>query len=718
MRKLILYFFALLLLLQPFYLVAQSSTPIAARSAVFLLKEEQDKFFQKLNYISVDSSIVYGLSGFIKSETDSIYSFILSDNALSSLEKEKALRSLGYFMQALGKSIEQQQSNMYDIPGALDSYKRILIALLYHQPFAYVLKPLAPRRSQLLASAFSQYKEYLLLNDIAVYKTVASSPEFILRFLENKPGFHFADSLLLDAAAHDPLKIIFYLNHVKAGLQDNILNSKNIYLQQIVSLSQNKNASELLPFVTQLAEKRITAEEILEKRIDVVKYFQSLINTLQESNDLNNSSLGFKKLLRNGIKEKSLYFYVNQINEQHSATEAVRFAAVKELRPEDLYYIITSCGEELYTSSYLGLYKRLMAHFKTQSADSLFSIVQYDNFRIFMRMAANYNTLTDFLNNMPQEKVAALVKRFIYGIETDINSGLEKAMDIADSFTGLDAAPGISEMIQKELQANLDRCRSARLYFGIRLYSILLQVFDLVQQKDSFNKLQASLGNYEILERNALQNKNGEIIELVLFYGDVDGVSSFNNFQKLFTDAGKWKISKNENWITIRSLSDQPIIIYANIPLDTKEEKDIKAQDSLIIFLQQESVEPVVLIHRGHSYHLDNTLKRLTPSVRLAILGSCGGSNSAISIATINPDAQIIVSKKTGSKSINDPIIDVINETLLDKKDLSWPEIWEKLGTRFKKDEFTLNLFNEYIPPGKNVSLFVLKLFNFYNKPA
>jgi hypothetical protein len=154
------------------------------------------------------------------------------------------------------------------------------------------------------------------------------------------------------------------------------------------------------------------------------------------------------------------------------------------------------------------------------------------------------------------------------------------------------------------------------------------------------------------------------------------------------------------------------------MPLDTKEEKDIRAQDSLILFLQHESVEPVVLIHRGHSYHLDNTLKRLTPSVRLAILGSCGGSNSAISIATINPDAQIIVSKKTGSKSINDPIIDVINETLLDKKDLSWPEIREKLGVRFKKDEFTLNLFNEYIPPGKNVSLFVLKLFNFYNKPA
>ena len=359
-----------------------------------------------------------------------------------------------------------------------------------------------------------------------------------------------------------------------------------------------------------------------------------------------------------------------------------------------------------------------MENLRPQSADSLFSIVQYDNFRIFMRMTANYNVLTDFLNKMPEEKAAALVDRFISGIESHANSGLEKAMDIAESFTGLDSALVISDLIQKELQSNLSRCRSGQLYFGVRLYSILLQVFDLVKQKNSLNKLWATLGNYEILERKSLLNKNGEIIQVVLFYGDDDGTSSFNNFQKLFTDTTKWKMTKNANWATIRSVSDQPIVIYANLPLDTKEELDIKAQDSLFIFLKQESIEPVVLVHRGHSYHLDNTLKRLTPSTRLAILGSCGGSNSAISIASINPDAQLIVSKKTGSKSINDPIINVINETLLNKEDLLWPIIWEELSARFSNDEFTRNLFNEYIPPGKNVSLFVLKLFNFYNKAA
>jgi len=480
-------------------------------------------------------------------------------------------------------------------------------------------------------------------------------------------------------------------------------------------LSGEKNSSELMPFVVQLAENKITQEEILQKRTNVLEYYKLLLATLQQSVAANDQLL-LQKILRRGVKEKSLYFFANHINELHSASEATRFASVKGLSADQLYYIITSCGEELYTSSYLGLYKRLMENFKSSSADSLFDLVQYDNFRVFMRMAANYNVLADFLTKMPGENAAALLKRFISGIETDPNTALEKAMDIADSFTGHNEQ--IVGVIQNELQSNLQRCKVSQQYLGVRLYSILMQVFDLVKRKDALSDLWSTLGNYETLKKNALQNKDGQIVELVLFYGDDDGVASFNNFQKHYADTSKWAVTKNESWITIESRKEDPIIIYANLPLDEKEELDIKAQDALVGFMNAGSIEPSVLIHRGHSYHLGKTLKRLKPSVKLAILGSCGAYNSAISIATINPDVQIIGSKKMGSKSINDPIIEEINDELQNGNDLVWSEIWNKLKTRFGKDEFTQNLFNEYITPGKNVSLFVLKLYNYYNRAA
>lgn len=713
MEKRILHFIVLILLLQPFQLAAQLNT------SAILLKEEKEKFLRGLKSSRLDPGITKRLARFGESEVDSIQQFLISVNTLGEAEKEKALRSLFSFMKGLSENITQPKPEMYDIPAVLESYKTFLIAFLYHKPFGNELLQIGPWNSQLLAAAFRQYAEYDLLNDIAVFKRMSSSPELILQFLENKPGFRFTDSLIINAAAYDPLKMASYMMKNKPGLQGSIRNQKNIYLQQIVSLAGDRNVQELMPFIIQLAEGRMTPEEIIQSRTDVTNYFQLLVNTLKEElvNPAHPSFI-FTNALRKGIKEKSFAFYVNQVNELHNDKDPVRFASVKGLRPEDLYYIITSCEDEMYTSSYLGLYKRLMENFRNGSADSLFTIVEYDNFRAFMRIAANYNTLTDFLSRMPQERAAELLKRFISGIETDTKTGLEKAMDIADSFNGLDSAVAISELIKDELKSNLKRCQSVQSFFGVRLYSILNEVFDLVKQKDPANKLWRDLGNYEILQQKELLNKNGEVVQLVLFYGDEDGSSSFNNFLALFRDTTKWRTLKNESWVTIRSRSDQTVVIYANLPLDYKKELDLQAQDALTSFLKQQSIEPVIVVHRGHSYHLNKTLMRLTPSVRLAILGSCGGYNSIISVASISPDAHIIVSKKTGSKYINDPMLEVINENLRSGNDLNWAEVWQTLSSRFSKDEFRLNLFNEYIPPARNVSLFVLKLFNSYKRFA
>lgn len=702
----------LLLALLPVSISAQTVTLVTANER---LKEEQVDFSQYIQSIFIDSNVSGRLQWFVEFEVDSINQSVVNDTVLSESEKAKAIQSLVYFLKQLSENLSLQKFDIYDIPDALESYKLTLRALLRHTPYLELVNKLGPRRSQLLANAFWQYNECTELEDIAVFKRVASLPAYILQFLESRPGFRYADSLLVLVAAHYPSKVVSYLLQHKPGLQLLIRMNKNIYLQQIVSLSENRFISELLPFIIPLAEKRITVAEILEKRKDPKTYFELLVNTLKHELSIPEiASSIFLIPLRNGIKDKSISFYVNQINELHSSAAEIRFAAVNDLRVEDLYYIITSCEEELYTSSYLGLYRRLMEHFNTPAIDSLFVIVKYDNFQPFMRMAAIYNTLGDFLSCMPQETAAGLLKRFILGIETDANTGLAKAMDIADAFSGFTALPGISLMIQQELKSNYDRCKYDQSFFGMRLYSILQNVFDLVQKKDSVNKFWANLGNHELLERKVLQNKRDEIIEVVLFYGDEDGIGSFNNFIRLYKDPTRWIISKNNYWITIRSLSEQPVIIYANLPLDNETEMDLLAQDSLFAFLKQQMAEPAILIHRGHSYHLSHTLRRLQPAVKLAILGSCGGYNSLLNIANISPDAQIIVSKKIGSQFINDPMIDVINENLQNNRDLVWSEIWEKLRIRFSKSEMMLNLFNEYTPPSKNVSLFVLKLFNFY----
>jgi hypothetical protein len=483
-------------------------------------------------------------------------------------------------------------------------------------------------------------------------------------------------------------------------------------------LSDNRNAADVLPFTEQLANGKITIEEIVKSRSDVNAYFQLLVNTLRAKHaEGNKSPAGFENALQRAIQEKAVYFYISSINDLHDESDNIRFASVKNLRAEDLYYVITSSSEELYTSSYLGLYRRMMDHFKKQTADSLFEMVHYDRFHNFIRLTANYNVLGDFLSAMPADNAKLILRRFISGIENDTQSGLEKAMDIADLFTVLSSSTEVSSWIQNELQYNYTRTRNAQQYFGAKMYDILLQIFDLVKQNDPNHKLWSVLGNHEILKSQSLKNDKGVIVEMVMFYGDKDGTASYNSFMNLFKDAKKWEIVKNEQWISIRSLSGQPIIIYANLPLDNENQLDLAAQEAMSSYLKQESIKPSILIHRGHSYHLEHTFKQLQPSMKLVLLGSCGGYNNNLSIANFSPDAQIIVSKKTGSKYINDPMIDVINSYLLDNNDLSWKQVWSDIALRLKKDPFALNTFNEYIPPAKNVNLFVLKLFN-YSDPV
>jgi hypothetical protein len=711
MRNFFFHLVVLLLLGQSFPVFPQPGVAV-----MDVVEKEKENFVRNLSAISDDPVIVDPLTRHFESEIDRIYTVIRTKNELPLLEKEKAVRSLVFFIKELGKNIMLQRSRLYEIPGALHAYGDVLNALLYDKPLPPVLGPLGPNHSQLMAASFSQYKEHALIEDIAVYKRIASSPEFILQFLENKPGFRFADSLLLRAAAHDPWKLIYYLDRNRSGVRDKIRHSTHIYLKQIASLSGDKNVSELLPFITQVAEGKITPDSILQKRTEALAYFQLLINMLQEQTGRGEADIIFKQPLRKGIKQKALSFYVNEINELHSAPDPVRFASVKGLRPQDIYYIITSSGEELYTSSFLGLYKRLMENFKGPYADSLFDIVQYDDLRTFIRLSATYNVIGDLLQRLSAERAKEILRRFIGGIESDENTALERAMDIADSFTALGSAPEISGLIQNELQSNLNRCKASQNYLGTRLYDILSGMLNLVKQKEGMQRLWTILGNYELLKKGSLENENGEIVQLVLFYGDEDGVASFNNFLKLYTDSHKWEITKNENWVSIRSLSGAPLVIYANRPLDSESEMDLLAQDSLSIFLTAQSLKPTILVHRGHSYHLDKTLKRLTPSVKLAILGSCGSYNRSISIAGINPDVQVIGSRKTGSKSVNDPIIAMINETLLSDKDLYWPEIWKSLAKRFMKDGAALSMFNEYFPPNNTLGLFVLKLFNYYKR--
>ena len=154
-----------------------------------------------------------------------------------------------------------------------------------------------------------------------------------------------------------------------------------------------------------------------------------------------------------------------------------------------------------------------------------------------------------------------------------------------------------------------------------------------------------------------------------------------------------------------------PIVIYANLPLNNDEGLDIKAQEALKEYLKAQQITPHILIHRGHSYHLANSLKSVTEATRLAILGSCGGYKEIFDLLENSPSAQVISTKQIGSQQVNEPIIKLINEKLLNQKDLDWSDIWTQLDKQLKSNKLAYDYFQEYVPPYKNISLLVATLY-------
>ena len=677
------------------------------------LEDEQKNFSQFIKQLDFDPNVKASVERFVMNDIDDLKEGIYKSKDLSNEDKWKAARSMQFFITSLKTELNRKKFSVYKMPTALVAYRELLPMVMNDEPIERKVRDLNWRTLQLLSNSFWQYPVGKYLENYTTYRRIKSSPEFILSFLESNPDFIYRDSLLVTFASQYPNELLDYLKTRQNSFSKNIRSSEYPAIQQIVSLTGNINASEIVPFTELVVSNQVTIDSILKSRRDVTQYFQLLVDNVIENNQQPEIP-SYQKALMGAIYDKSLSFYIKEINYLHNEKEAVRFASVKDLRPQDLYYIITTASQEMYTSTYLGLYRRLTDQIKNNSADTLFRMVEYDQFRKFMAIAANYNTLLDFFKRMPIETAREVLHHFIAEIDMDTlddDELISEVMDVADAFLSLSKDPELGAMVKNELSSSLASYKERNIYHGVRVFQILNQAYDAIAQNDDASKLR-DIYNYENISLTSLLNNADTVYEVVLFYGDEDGINSYRSFMNVFKDTTQWKMESNTAWTTIRSVQGQPLTILANLPLDYESKQDLSAQDSMFMYMKDNQINPAVLVHRGHSYHLENTLKRLTPYTKLAVLGSCGGYNNIKQIVSANPDIQIIASKQVGAMAINDPMLNAINMRLIEGSNLYWEPLWKSLEENFKKDAGTSQLFDEYVPPYKNVGVFVYRLYN------
>lgn len=565
---------------------------------------------------------------------------------------------------------------------------------------------------------FNQNQGYQLSRMILLRQYAKEYPASFLSTLSqsysdlvNEP---FVDSVVAKIAPKYPETIYNYAtSYTKVG--NVVRKSTDPLVHAIVEIGQANHAVRILPFVDYIVSGKYTVADLVKIASDNEAFYKLSVQTMMDINKRvlqGQEPVGQKAMERN-VKKLALTF-VRQVNELHESPDAVRFACANSLSPQELYYILVNGQEEIYTSSFVGLFKRLMQRMDPPKGDQLLMSVYFDRFRKFITLSAAYNTLNPFLNSMNTENANLLMRKFVGGLQ--YTEGLEDAVDVADAFGSIKDSV-LLKNLQEEVNQNFKQMAQQGNQRGKVIYGLLASLFntrqssseDAIWAKKMSERLNLPPIDY-IPFKNLIDDSSGRINQVVFFYGDKDGFDSYAHFMPTFQN-GDWKIGPgNKYWMTISSAKGKPITIYVKKPLADPDE-DEKAMNELSAYLDKNNIQPTVYIHRGHSYHVNSTIAELQSSAKLVMLGSCGGYNSLAQVLNVAPDAQIITSKQTGSMRVNDPVIYAIERNMREGKDLNWESIWSGLNNLFKGNAGNYELFQDYIPPQKNMGAIFIKAY-------
>lgn len=548
-------------------------------------------------------------------------------------------------------------------------------------------------------------------------------PDEILPKLRDNSNVYFADSLIKVAAYRDIRRLYDYAA-ARNALGNRIRNHPDTLVNMVARMANSRSGQLYFPFLDYLLRGKITFAEIDSVKDNDFQYFRLMVKTrIEYASRLLppiSDTASEMKALTDMMASKAKSYFVREINALHDVNDGnVRFKRLNGLTAQELYYISVLSEDELYTSSYVsGVYPRIFQRMAQPRGDSLIMSVHGDYFRKFIKMAAGYNTLNHFLGTMGKDNAATLMQAFVIGLEKTKQKGndLEDAVDVADSYSSImDKNKELAAFVLNEVKASYDKNVRASNKRGTVIYNLLKILFESADTTRKVD-LSAKLGIPSIYGQDykSLTDDSGRVVQQVFFYGDEDkdGQNSFVNFMAMFRGRAEWRINeKNPDWVTITSAKGKPVMIYANRPLYGPEDPDDKAQNKLIEYLEQRNLKPSVVIHRGHSYHLASTLRKLAPSARIVVLGSCGGYNNLNEVLTLCPDAHIISSKQVGTKVVNEPILQAINSNLVSGRNIDWINMWRELAGRFRNDAGAREKFDDYIPPYKNLGAIFIKAY-------
>lgn len=609
---------------------------------------------------------------------------LIEDKKLSKRSKKNIEEQL-YFDLAV---IDQKFINTSFItPDKYKSLVAYLKALINGNEYSFLEANAVKAYDILNYIAFDESAERFIMNEVFIH------PEKVLKHFNAINNTDYAEKSLSIAVSMDPIAAKRYFNNNFAAyeiLKQSEIPSNITLLKIHQVLGRSSKAYVLLDAIHNEEISLVEADNI-SKAENNNAFLKLLIKSAAKKDVL------AKKSIDNEL-EFICIRKIRPINaefEDHDGSK--RYNPLKIYSAEELYTIIVYSQAEIFTSSFTGAFEILMNKLENEKIDaySLLENVGFNEFRTFLKMCAGYGKLELFLSKMSNENRDFLIKKFI-----NINESkdvLKEAVSIADGFGSISDSNTLV-LIEEELHLNYKQKNTKEVELA---YGLLIALFNkkAVNYKNEFLKIAEKypIPAINYLDSNALFGKDSIHTQIHFFYSDDDGIASYNSFINQFKHSN-WKISYLNEYVLITSIKGKKVQILANKPIHERTAPKI-----MLNWLLQNKNDIEVLVHRGHSFYVDQSLSYLSADMKLVLLGSCGGYHQVLDILNEAPQAQIIATKQVGSLTVNDPLIFQLVSDINKGKEIDWEVFWLALGKKFSKGGYAYNKFIEYVPPYQNL---------------
>lgn len=644
-------------------------------------------------------------------ETDATLDHRLKVNYLYGLQSV-----LGYFREYFRKPRNVGVNPAY-LPLIIANYETCFRADLRGESIApYVVALPYDAGSNLLAarifesnSGYKAAKENLLLK----YCTLFPDKAFVT--LQQNPEVSFADSLLKVVARMYPRQLYDYAAAADRLGQRIRTIKDDPFVQLVAQMAGSRSGQQYFPFVDNILKGRISMQQIDQAKDDTLAYYRLLVATQMDyvARALEGDTALEHRALSRRLEDKARSNFVTVINGLHNEKDpAVRFRVIQPLTAVELYYLAVSSDGTIYTSSFVrGVYPLMMSKI-AERGDSLLMQVHFDKYRKFIKMAAAFNTLDQFLASFASPRLGKedpaniLMKAFVKNLER--TEGLEDGADVADSYASIaETLQPVARRMLQNIEQNYRDALAQQNRKGVIIYRILQNLF---WSADSTRKvdLTKELGIppvYQVPFQD-LANDSGRVVAQLFIYGDKDGIGVFPGLINMFSNQN-WKIDQSSKyWVAVHSARGKKVSLYMNRPLPEETNEDAKAQEELNAFLAQQGLVPRVTINRGHSYNAPYTIAQMSPASKIVFMGSCGGYNMIHDILDKAPDAHIIGTKQIADAPVNNPFLRLLMEKLRTGADIEWIGFWQELDKMI-----TDKIFEDYVPPHKNLGALFIKAY-------